>query len=56
MKPEIVMAMVTVGSLCLTAGALTHKIFFAGNKTASVVTDALNANLKALEVILKYKP
>jgi len=52
MKPEIVMAMVTVGSLCLTAGALTHKIFFAGNKTASVVTDALNANLKALEVIL----
>jgi len=52
MKPEIVMAMVTVGSICLTAGALTHKIFFAGSKTASLVTGALNDNLKSLETIL----
>jgi len=52
MKPEIVMAMVTVGSICLTAGALTHKIFFAGNKTASLVTSALNDNLVSLKEIL----
>lgn len=52
MKPEIVMAILIVGSICLPAGALTHKIFFAGNKTASVVIDVLNSNLKALETIL----
>ena len=52
MKIEIVLALVSVGSIYLAAGALTYKIFFGGNKTESLVTVALNDNLASLKDIL----